>query len=50
VVYVILCLSFLFNIAGCEMLKHSSWKTEREVPALAIKVSSHFQICQTRRV
>jgi hypothetical protein len=50
VVYVILCLSFLFNIAGCEVLKHSSWKTERKVPASAIKISNHFQIRQTRRV
>ena len=50
VVYVILCLSFLFNIAGCEKLKHSSWKTERKVPAAAIKVSSQFWACHTLSV
>jgi hypothetical protein len=31
-VFIVLCISLILNVAGCEALKHSTWKTEIQSP------------------
>ena len=40
-VFVVLCISLLLNVAGCESMKHSNWKTEIQPPTKTRYLVSH---------